>query len=45
MAVARWLSSPMYESRELPNMIEIISLLCFMYESCELPIMIKIILL
>ena len=45
MAVARLLSSPLYESHELPNMIEIISLLCFMYESCELPIMIKIILL
>ena len=42
MAVARWLFSPLYESQELPNMIEII-LLCFMYESCELPYMIKII--
>jgi hypothetical protein len=45
MAVDKWLSSPMFRSRELPNMIEIISLLRFMYESCELPIMIKIILL
>ena len=45
MAVARWLFSPLYRSHELPNMIEIILLLCFMYESCEQPIMIKIILL
>ena len=43
MEVARWLFSPLYESHELPNMIEIILLLCFMYESCELPTMIKII--
>ena len=43
MAVARWLFSPLYESHELPNMIKIILLLCFMYESCELPYMIKII--
>ena len=45
MVVARWLSSPLYESQEMPKIIEIISLLFFMYESCELPIMIKIILL
>src|SRR4051794_20285924 len=32
-----------YESCELPNMIEIMLLSCFMYESCELPYMIKII--
>ena len=38
MAVARWLFSPLYESHELPNMIEII-----LYDSCELPYMIKII--
>ena len=43
MAVARWLFSPLYESHELRNMIEIIILLCFMYDSCELPYMIKII--
>ena len=44
MAVARWLFSPFYESHELPNMIEIILLLCFIYESHELPNMIEIIL-
>ena len=43
MAVTSWLFSPPYESHELPNMIEIILLPCFMYESCELPYMIKII--
>ena len=44
MAVARWLFSPLYESHELPNMIEIILLLCFIYESHELPNMVEIIL-
>ena len=44
MAVARWLFSPLYESHELSNMIEIIFFLCFIfYDSCELPYMIKII--
>ena len=45
MAVARWLFSPLYESHDLPNMIEIILLVYFMYESSKLPYMIKIILM